>query len=1315
MSNTRVRITSESGDGAAVVSEQFTREFVSILQLTREKQAKQVTSDVASRLQVACFGDIAQKLVPIVDRLQASEQLSVLKKTELLLTFGDKFYDIEEFQAASMFFYEKVLILDELNVKTPVNSTQTVLERILTNTELPTHQRGRVEGQTYIQSLFGVAMCCFHNQKKTDGFVKYPGRLEKIIESLTFLRLGMELAVAMEHQYSGQFMWLALNGTILIYSIAKPLQTLGFSKEVVDYLKWSLLVTESSVTLATTKYILWRLQLGSVVCDCYEDLALKEPTKAERHLKSAENCAQYIQQIVQRLRKEEELDLPLPVDVQRALTQAETTSALLLSRVKKPTRSAIEIAFPSVQDQICAAIDALERDKKKTISILPSTSGVDERFDLFELVLEIVIPMLKLLEEEGTSVDSAVFPLSFHMVVIRHCLQFSKPRDEMILLLKSAQSRLSSDIILPTDVAMIKCLLELYESIYELQTSWLAGETLSEEEMPEYRERLPISGKTIPVSAILTRLSQAIQSCVFHGDGATSRSNSDLMTSIALQMYHELAIPMLKELDATEPLQFSKSFVRLTCELLLTIHFTFTAVKFDDLLLHGHISLRLATLLSVRGKARRGGQIVRQSIERINSRRDELVNISSHFHALGPATLLSKASFSCAIESSNLTNSRDVGVPGTGSQLGGLSQDLCCVQVDLLLLLYRLELQDATVIDTLPLTNSKEGVSLKNTVLSSTETKLDEECNHNGYAKVLLNTQCLTHPQKSVKERRKLADESIQLLKQMEIQEEKLRSQLQSQELKESVAPAAPVIISRSSSAITVKVVEFRPSLRKKQVQYYMVFAKSVGAGTAVSLNSNQLPGTATPLYPPHLSVTISSLLPNESYVFAVAAFDSKHEIIQSIGDTSEPVVALNPLPVLMCYGYLAKACDDCQLPIRATQTANYLYNAVISHCGRPSWMANPFYRQALKREIVAQYPIPTLNLCIQALLILTHEELGDLDREGKLVTCFDSDAQALTSIQTKALEDCRKITIAIEIACATDNQEAIRVLSFKGYRLLLPLLHLEGSCDGLTFAALVTFYQALHVIPSEYWDIDTRTICARVGFELFRIAQDTHKDIRRATVPLLTAQREQVHPEDEGLREVVALFQLLSNLPTSSPPPEAAVAAVASPRAPAKDKPQSKTPIATPRTTEETKVNHDGKLQSLNEILQSSEGDLGKIFRTLEHQSALDHRVVEYAAKVCGVLLAAGENGVARIDLFLSSFKMGGVISNYFRAIMNALGGSSLLPEKHAEEETKDNEISTSEAEADDVYLYRWCGELFFIQSVLLVRFLCERGLSTR
>ncbi|ETI50273.1 hypothetical protein F443_06127 [Phytophthora nicotianae P1569] len=1397
---TRIRIdldsskALESEDGADVVVDQVTREFTAVLQLTREKQCKELTAEsfggakddvVSARQEVAFYGDITQKLVPLVDRLMRSTpgQINTQKKTELFLVFGDKFYQAQEFRAASTFFYQKVLVLDE---ETNRDTPQNVLERTLASKDSPPRKRSRLEGQAYVRALFGIAMCCFHAQKSSDVFVRNPGKLEKMIEALTLLRLGMEISVAMERQYAGQFSWLTLNGSVLIYSIAKPLQALGFSKEVVNYLKWSLLAMESTVTLCTTKYIIWRLQLGSAICECYEDLTLKEQTKADQHAKSAVACAAYLQQLVQRLRKEEELDMPLPPEVQRILLQAETTTAMLASRVKAAeahqplTKISIEAAFPAVRDQIRATVDAMETLSREAklkqggqalFALIPTDSPMNESLlGLFDFVMIIVSPMLKsLVEDEQTSstLDPAIFPVSFHLIAIRHCFQLAKPDEQMILLTRSAHARLQamSDGLTVTDTAMVKCLLELYEALHEVQQSWLTWEALSKEERLQSnsnpRMYLPMSGGTIPALKFLTRLSKAMQACVFHGDSALARTNQDLLTSVALQMWREFGIPMLQELDISKPSQFSKPLVRLTCELLLTIHFTLTAVKFEDLLLHAEICLRLATLLSIRGKARTGSQVVRQCLDRIDSRRSELVNFSSHFHSvvsIESTTPLSNASFSCATgdlsltdDSIEATNARDlVGVPGTGSQLGGLNQDLCCIQVDLLLSLYRLELQDATMIETLPLTNTKAstitpGTSFQtSTVLLTTEAKLVEECHQNGYTKALLNIQRLAHPNKSTKERRALADECLQLLQQMERQEENLRRHLISTSSStESSVPAAPIVISRSSSAITVRVVEYQPSiptLRKKRVQYYMVFAKPVGAGTAVSLNSNQLAGTATPLYPPHLNATISGLLPNASYVFAVAAFDSKHEVIQSIGETSEPVVALNPLPLAMCYGYLAKACYDAQLTGRANQAAKYLYNAVASvRAGRPAWMANPFYRQALKRDAVAQLPIPVLNLCIQALLILCHDEPGDLDQDGKLITSSDLDAQSLTATQTKALEDNRKISMGIEIACATDNQEAVRVLCFKGYRLLLPLLHLKGSCDGLTLAALVTYYQALHVIPHDRWDVDTRSICARIGFELFRITQEAHGDISRVTLPLVLARHSHHEPEqtpsdstqneeDDSLQEVVALFKLATSA-AGMPPSEMPATAMVSPRgagaktaaAISKDKSQNNTPQATPRTGENDKA-EAGK-QNLNDILQATGNDLSKVFITLEQLSASDRRAIEFASKICGAILGAGGHGIAHIDKFLLSLKVNGAISSQFRDTLSSLGGDSLLPalkedppvEENPLSSREDQEATTSEAippestipktGADDDYLYRWCGELFFIQSVLLYR----------
>lgn len=70
---------------------------------------------------------------------------------------------------------------------------------------------------------------------------------------------------------------------------------------------------------------------------------------------------------MQRLRKEEELNLPLPLEVQLILDRAQNTAVMLVLRAKCGTspenlsKAALESTFPKPADQVRAAIDAMER------------------------------------------------------------------------------------------------------------------------------------------------------------------------------------------------------------------------------------------------------------------------------------------------------------------------------------------------------------------------------------------------------------------------------------------------------------------------------------------------------------------------------------------------------------------------------------------------------------------------------------------------------------------------------------------------------------------------------------------------------------------------------------------------------------------------------------------------------------------------------------------------------------------------------------------------------------------------------------------
>jgi len=145
-----------------------------------------------------------------------------------------------------------------------------------------------------------------------------------------------------------------------------------------------------------------------------------------------------------------------------------------------------------------------------------------------------------------------------------------------------------------------------------------------------------------------------------------------------------------------------------------------------------------------------------------------------------------------------------------------------------------------------------------------------------------------------------------------------------------------------------------------------------------------------------------------------------------------------------------------------------------------------------------------------------------------------------------------------------------------------------------------------------------------------------------------------------------------------------------------------------------------------LNELLHATGNDLATVFAALEQRSSFDRRAIEYASKICGVLLGSGAYEDVQMERFLASLKVAGAMSSHFRATLGLLGGGSLLPEEKdagpadagsppsarqdqdvAETSSRGNVDPASEtvAGADDAYLNRWCGELFFIQSVLLVR----------
>ena len=93
--------------------------------------------------------------------------------------------------------------------------------------------------------------------------------------------------------------------------------------------------------------------------------------------------------------------------------------------------------------------------------------------------------------------------------------------------------------------------------------------------------------------------------------------------------------------------------------------------------------------------------------------------------------------------------------------------------------------------------------------------------------------------------------------------------------LKKTNVPPKPIMVSRTSTTITMRLPYFRPITDHKEyrnIAKIALFGKESGSGVAVSLNNSEFPGTGVK-FDPGSVVTVSRLTPNKKYVFACGAY----------------------------------------------------------------------------------------------------------------------------------------------------------------------------------------------------------------------------------------------------------------------------------------------------------------------------------------------------------------------------------------------------------------------------------------------------------
>jgi hypothetical protein len=283
------------------------------------------------------------------------------------------------------------------------------------------------------------------------------------------------------------------------------------------------------------------------------------------------------------------------------------------------------------------------------------------------------------------------------------------------------------------------------------------------------------------------------------------------------------------------------------------------------------------------------------------------------------------------------------------------------------------------------------------------------ECKKNNYQRALLQIEMAPSREGNPEEMEALLRDTAELLKEVERKETLLLLSFEEMASDEFDTPAyyhvppKPLLVSRSANSVTVAIHPFKLVGRGHSapplpaIHHVKLFGKPAGAGTDVSLNNTSFPGTgvAVPYDAathscPHMTVT--SLPSNDSYVFAVVAFDADGEVISGVGEMCAPIEALNPLPLPLVWSYLAQRALDLGCPSIAEECSYVVLDNCISRAGEAfhsnlnrGWEANPMHGLTLKPSIVDRLSDAMQQAFCKSCCVYVHTaEVGVGGRSGQ-------------------------------------------------------------------------------------------------------------------------------------------------------------------------------------------------------------------------------------------------------------------------------------------------------------------------------------------
>lgn len=964
-----------------------------------------------------------------------------------------------------------------------------------------------------VQLIHGLSQSTYNEITGLKQFAIAPMAVSKILKCLQLLRTSLDILFEMAIRKQEEYSWLILNSCKLIYSMGQPLVWYNCGKYVSEITFFAALCMESVINLSTVRHLKFRMKLYSSIF--YSSLSHGITDEAKTILDRA------IKE-VKMLREKEELDPPIPIRIEAPIINAEVDLAVMrvvlsfwmepgsfiisdtfLSKFEFPSRELIEKAEKlvfkksfyisrSIQDRCiceCARVQQLTSGNTNEVWRRRSSSLLKAFWTLFENIgPESYFYAVKEESEETDDIETNI----------------SKPPLCPIITINGLVEITTIAMFDSTEGVPIKDLLGKIWLIVDASPTPLTDFFEGEKDLSLLRKLAKLIDSSTDEDKLNASL-DVVQSIniTLHNEHGPRRIT--LNRRVAVGVWSKYIYPtlqkILSEIEGPETLGGMSQL----CPTLMIITRVLDITFIEDSILYGSIAILTAIIMNFLNENRASIALLRQAIDTIDEHRACRVDIQLHMPEDSRDIFsIQRLSFSTKSEAQDWYHSMKrlgahafagFGIFGAGSSADRSDQAIAELHADMLSLLFRYEIsyslrqsmtkkiknksfgktirENETQKDTINGTIAETGASNFLKDASVIIQQLKSYCSKNNYAKCILYLE-LARLETSEESILNLLKDAKSCIEECEASEEMLKNGFENLSVISESKQKPPIILARTHRYVYMAPVHCRTL---KKATYYRPLAKEQGSGTNISLSSNGLGGceqkvmVSNMLTPTSCAVKISPLRTGETYVFGYAAFSDDEKVVGGVSPTSLPVQALNPLPTVLLWAYLARTADT----LNITSARRFASSKVCD-----SFFLNPPEPEPKsigkgENLFISKEPILCMLAVQQASPVLLFEMVRSfILLEAKWAVRVpqkllhwnlrkESQVDLITSLRRTSVISC--------VAAYIGSHELTVQIVTMGYNIALNLLEFDDlHISYLVQNSLITFLAALQATPKRNW-----------------------------------------------------------------------------------------------------------------------------------------------------------------------------------------------------------------------------------------------------